>query len=181
MSRVFAFTGHRPDSLGGYSETDPMNMEVKAWMKKHITRMIEDYKDITFVVGGALGVDTWAFNIIYGLRATQFRPPRYNIKIHLYLPCVEHYAKWNEMDRLRITQQINTQADHVVWVSPNRYIGAWQMQKRNEAMVNVADGLIAIWNQDEKSGTYNCIKYARKKKVPILGYNPQTKKQFKIT
>jgi len=41
-------------------------------------------------------------------------------------------------------------------------------------MVDNADIVIAVWNGDEKSksGTWNCIKYARKKGKKIIYIDP---------
>lgn len=178
--RTFCFTGHRPDKIGNYHENAPVVIEVKQWMKKHIIRIIEEYQDVTFITGGALGVDTWAFDIIYGIKCDpKYRSSKYKIHLHLYLPCVEHYTKWPEHAQRKIKMQIDHHADHVVWVSPERYKGGFQMQKRNIAMVDVSDGVLAVWNKTE-GGTANCVKYAKKKKVPVLGYNPETQKQFRV-
>lgn len=149
-------------------------------MQKHIRRIIEDYREVTFVVGGALGVDTWAFDQVYGMKVNQYRDKsKYKIKIVLILPCVDHFAKWPDHAKNKAKGHINGMADEVYYASADRYKGGWQMQKRNEAMVDMSEGVIAVWNESA-GGTANCINYARKKKVPILGYNPETKKQFRI-
>ena len=41
------------------------------------------------------------------------------------------------------------------------------MQKRNEFMVDKADMVLAIWNGNQKGGTWNTIKYATKTKTPL--------------
>lgn len=149
-------------------------------MRRHIIRIIEEYQDVTFITGGALGVDTWAFDLVYGIKCDpKYRTSKYNIQLHLYLPCVDHYKKWPEHQQRKSILQINHHADYVVWVSPDRYLGGWQMQKRNEAMVNQSDGVIAVWDRSD-GGTANCVKYAKKKDVPVLGYDPNKKKQFRI-
>lgn len=158
-------------------------MEVKAWLRKHILRIVEEYREVTFITGGALGVDTWAFDIIYGAVKCDpkyIKDSRYKINLHLYLPCVDHFAKWPEHAQNKAKMQINHHADHVVWVSPERYKNASQMQIRNVAMVDASDGVIAVWNQVEEGGTYNCVKYAKRKKKPVLGYNFKSQKQFRI-
>ena len=41
------------------------------------------------------------------------------------------------------------------------------MQKRNMYMVDRADLVLAIWNGEEKGGTWNTIRYARKKEKAL--------------
>ena len=40
-------------------------------------------------------------------------------------------------------------------------------QKRNEEMVNRAGKVIAFWNGDKPSGTWNTIEYAQNKDIPV--------------
>lgn len=58
-------------------------------------------------------------------------------------------------------------AAEVVVVSDGEY-AVWKMQTRNEAMVDAADELWALWD-GSSGGTKNCIDYA-KGKVPIFNF-----------
>ena len=52
-------------------------------------------------------------------------------------------------------------SDIITTVSNYYFSGC--MQKRNEYMVNKSDLILAVWNEIEKGGTWNTIKYARYK------------------
>lgn len=178
---VVCFTGHRPDKIGNYHENAPVVREVKEWLEKHIRRIVERYESVTFITGGALGVDTWAFEIVHRIRTGQYKTKGDASSINnvLILPCVEHYAPWPQDKQAHARHMIDYMATHVYYADSNRYKGGWQMQKRNQLMVDKSDGVIAVWNESE-GGTANCVDYAIKKGVPILGYNHDRKKQFSI-
>lgn len=55
--------------------------------------------------------------------------------------------------------------DQVSEVSSHYHSGC--MQKRNMYMVDRADLVLAIWNGEEKGGTWNTIRYARKKEKAL--------------
>lgn len=175
---VLAFTGHRPDKLGNWNHNSPIALEVRAWLRKQIVQRINKYNTITFITGGALGVDNWAFDIIDEYRRANAQVAN-RINNVLILPCVNHYSPWNRVDQDIMLERINYRATHVYYSDANKYKGSWQMQKRNKSMVDKATGVIAVWDESE-GGTANCVNYAIEKKVPILGYNPIKKKQFKI-
>lgn len=131
---------------------------------------------MTFVTGGALGVDTWAFEMVH--KARNLHQHNHNrVKNVLVLPCVEHYIKWPDHKQEQMKHMINHMATDVVYSDAARYTSPSQMQKRNIAMVNMSDGVIAVWDESS-GGTANCIEYAVKRGVPIIGYNPARKKQF---
>lgn len=50
---ILAFTGHRPDKLGGYSETNPL----RAQITYEIMKQLYELKPTGVISGMALGVD----------------------------------------------------------------------------------------------------------------------------
>ena len=60
-----------------------------------------------FIAGGAIGFDTMAAEAVLDLRADYT-----DIKLVLYLPCKNHFAKWNFGDVERF-HEIKEQADEV--------------------------------------------------------------------
>lgn len=165
IAKTLAFTGHRPDSLHGYNPREERNLKMIHKLREMIIHAIEVDNIEIFVSGMALGVDTWAARLILRLRDTY---PQ--IKLIAAIPCANHSTKWNQESKDE-WQLIIDKADAVRQVSNEPYTH-WCMQKRNEWMVDRADKVIAVWNGEEKGGTYNCIKYAEKKNVDITVLNP---------
>ena len=159
------FTGHRPSAFGGYDETSPLICLVKAELTKEIEIAISQGFD-TFISGAAIGVDTWAAEIVLELR--EHNP---NIELVLAIPFKEQCSQWPQAAQNRWAALV-TKADMVQYVSPPVY-AAWKMSARNEWMVDNASLVIAVWNGDV-GGTGNCIKYAEDNDMEIVRINPNT-------
>ncbi len=163
VNETVAFTGHRPQALGGFSRNQAMN----AWVIQSLGTTIDlligaGYK--TFITGGALGVDTWAAIEVLNRR-------HLGAKLIIAIPCDNQDSPWSEEDR-KVYARTLGDADAVYQVIPGEYAG-WKMQRRNEWMVNNANRIVAVWNGDNHGGTYNCVIYARSQCRPIHILNPR--------
>ena len=149
-----AATGHRPDKLGGYGD----------WVFTRLVHLAETYlksrpeilkHDITVISGMALGWDTaWATAAL-------------NLKLPLIaaVPFFGQESQWPEQSQARYLNILD-KAEHVEIVCEGGYDPS-KMQIRNEWMVDQCNELVALWD-GSKGGTYNCIKYAKKVKKPII-------------
>ncbi len=144
---IIAFTGHRPDELGGYDESNPMAVKVKAKIKSKL----QELKPELVISGMALGVDIWAAEAAIEL----------GIPVEAALPFVGQDAIWPKASKERF-QGILQKCKKVTVVNEGGY-AAWKMQTRNQYMVDNCDLLIAVWNGKREGGTWNCIKYATKR------------------
>lgn len=153
--KVVAFTGHRPDRIGGYDENNPKARDVKARLRKAVDYCIAHGKKV-FVVGGAIGVDMWAGELIAELKKAD---P--SIRLVIAEPFAGHDAKWKDEHKVRYAA-LKSVADKVVVVHSGGY-DAWKMNKRNEYMIDRASTLVAVFDGDKYGGTYNALSYARKR------------------
>jgi len=161
--KTVCFTGHRPDKLGGYDENNPLAKFVRSRLEKHVLELIG--KGFTrFISGGAIGVDTWAAEIVLRLRE------EHDLHLTIARPFPSQAGKWNEQTRERF-EALCAKADHVVDVSPDPY-AAWKMQKRNEWMVDHSHLVLAVWDKTP-GGTANCVNYAKKKNKPVAVITPK--------
>jgi len=149
---IVAFTGHRPDKLGGYS-SNPTQTAIKAEIRKLLNKLQPDKA----ISGMALGVDQWAAEICI----------RMKIPVIAAVPFAGQELKWPEESQDRYNWLLS-HCEEMVTVCDGGY-AAWKMQKRNEWMVDHADVVIAVWD-GSTGGTDNCVRYARatKKKVHII-------------
>ncbi|MFR2887969.1 MAG: SLOG family protein [Clostridium butyricum] len=177
-----AFTGHRPDKLGGYNWQSPLNQKVTLEICHQIGLIFINNpteKDFHFICGGAIGTDQFAFDCV------EFAKEYYtnlNITIEVAVPFKKQAAKWFQTDQLKYNSQLN-KADKITYVDtikeyvkcavPEGEYHITKMQQRNEYMVDNADIVIAVWNGDIKGGTYNCYKYAKKLGKDIVIINPK--------
>ena len=122
-----------------------------------------------FIAGGAIGFDTMAAEAVLDLRADYT-----DIKLVLYLPCKNHFAKWNFGDVERF-HEIKEQADEVKYIYEGKYIPGC-MQMRNSAMVSDSDCGIVYLRAMVNSGSAQTVKLAREKGVPFVNIFDEIKK-----
>lgn len=153
---IVAFTGHRPDKLGGYKLPNPIYNNVC----RQIDATLRDLKPEKIITGMALGVDQWAAMIAHKL----------NIPYLAAIPFENQESKWPEVSQKTFRLLRKLAAEEVI-VSPGAY-SIDKMQIRNIWMVDHCDKLIAIWD-GTKGGTGNCIEYAKSINKDILYINPR--------
>ena len=159
--KTVAVTGHRPKTLGwGY------NLGTKLYynMYRSMYQFLREEMPDRCITGMALGVDT-----VFALAALSYRDIS-NKDVDCYIPFNGQELLWSKEDQERYVR-ILKRADHRKIITDNGY-SAWAMQKRNEWMVDETDILLAVWNGIKKGGTWNCIRYAQKKNVPVIIRSP---------
>lgn len=151
-----AFTGHRPDKLGGYKDDNP----IKKLVVDKIVELLKKYQPEEVIVGMAVGVDQWAAEACLKL----------GIPFVAAIPFAGQESRWPKasQDRYRF---LLSKAKETVTVCSGGY-AAWKMQTRNEWMVDDADLVIAVWD-GSSGGTANCVSYANKTETPIDRINPK--------
>lgn len=141
---IVAGTGHRPNKLGGYDD------ETFARLVFTAKRALKVLGATHVVSGMALGWDMALAQAAYEL----------NIPFTAAVPFKGQQSRWPLKSQLQFKQLLE-RASHVVIVCDGEY-ASWKMQKRNEWMVDNSTVMLALWNGDEKGGTYNCVRYAGK-------------------
>lgn len=161
-----AFTGHRPQSLPfRFNESDPRCIMLKARLKQEINDQIS--KGVyNFISGMALGVDTWAAEIV--LEKRMFNK---NIKLICAIPCRTQSLRWSP-EAVERYDRILSKADEVVYVGEQYTHDC--MMNRNKYMVDRADSLIAVYSGAETGGTAATVKYAATKNKEIIIIDPDT-------
>lgn len=153
---VVAFTGHRPNKLGGYSTPNPMYNYIEG----QITDTLIQIKPRQVISGMALGVDQWAAEVCIKL----------GIPFLAAIPFRGQELYWPPESRKKYFELLDKAAS-VEFVNPGSY-ASWKMQSRNEWMVNHCDVLIAVFD-GTPGGTKNCFDYAVDKEKKIIRINPK--------
>ncbi|MDV3426979.1 MAG: DUF1273 domain-containing protein, partial [Bacillota bacterium] len=96
---TIAFSGHRPNnkSMGGYDWHSPKNELIMKKLKFTIVNLMncKEEKEVTFITGGALGIDQMAFDIVEDIKLNPPIQLKYiNIKQILAMPFKNQDAKW---------------------------------------------------------------------------------------
>lgn len=145
MSFTIAWTGHRPEKIGGFRTPNATEQKIR----QKVCRILVDLAPDVCIVGMALGVD----------QLVAEECVKAGIPFIAAVPCPGQDSLWPEQAKKRYRALLD-KAVEVVIVSPS--YSPLAMQKRNEWMVDHADALVAIWD-GSSGGTANCVKYAIEK------------------
>ena len=155
---IVAFTGHRPDKLGGYA---PCAMHT--WVRDRIRAKLELLKPTKAISGMALGVDQWAAWSCVFLK----------IPFVAAIPFSGQEKRWPSFTQQEY-RNLLAHAEKVIMVCPRYHDNAFQ--QRNEWMVDQlqqpGDILLAVWD-GSSGGTANCVAYAQEQKKEIIRINPR--------
>lgn len=163
--KICCFTGHRPQNLPfRFNESDERCVKLKSALKAEIVKLIEHNHVTDFISGMALGIDTFAAEIVLELKKQY---PQ--IWLECALPFETQAVKWKEKDRERY-YDILEHCDKDTLIQT--HYTADCMQKRNEFMVNKSDFVIAVWD-GTGSGTGNTVRYAQSKGKTVVILDPK--------
>lgn len=152
---IVAFTGHRPDKLGGYDADNPVAKAVKQALRAKL-RKLAPAKAIT---GMALGVDQLAAEVCIEM----------NIPFIAAIPFKGQECKWPKRAQEHYNYLL-TFAHEAIIVCEGEY-SPRKMQIRNEWMVDRCQRLIAVYD-GSTGGTANCVDYAERKGRRISVIDP---------
>jgi uncharacterized phage-like protein YoqJ len=138
---IVAFTGHRPEKLGDNERN----------ASEAVRKFLEQERPTKVISGMARGVDMYAYDHAIDL----------GIPAIAAVPWVGHGSKWPKVhqDEYMATLERAHEVHVVCDVDDYR---PWVYQKRDEWMVDNCEMLVAVWNGEKGSGTYNTIKYAER-------------------
>ena len=157
-------TGNRPEKFPfNYREKDSheMILYTDALYRKAEELMRRGYTG--FLTGMARGVDLdFACAVIYH-KCETFRDIL-DITLEAAIPYPDQTQGWNRRCREQY-DYVLSHCDKRTLISYDYFPGC--EQKRNIYMVERADLVFAVWNGVEKGGTWNTIRYARRRTRPI--------------
>jgi uncharacterized phage-like protein YoqJ len=143
---ILAVTGHRPQKLGGFS------LALRDALICHARTQLVIMSPDKVITGMALGWDQAVAQACCDL----------SIPFIAAVPFQGFDRDWPDFCRMRLEKLLRF-ANEVEVVSP--FPGSVALNRRNEWMVDRAEHILALWD-GSWGGTFNCIRYAEKKKVP---------------
>lgn len=154
-AQTCCFSGHRT------IPSDQLSI-VAAKTEQVIRNLITKRKILFFGVGGAVGYDLLAAQIVLNLRRTEFPW----IKVILIYPFDGYQDLWTQSQREQYAQIWN-QFDKRVCISKK---GSKEtFLARNRHMVDHSSVLICYYNEKQfRSGTGQCVRYAKKQGLEVI-------------
>lgn len=156
-SKTCCFTGHRPQFFPwGGNTGDPAAVKMLYALESEILQAIADGYT-TFLYGGALGVDTWAAEIVLRLRRN----------LPLTLMAVLPFPGYNADVTENSYRQTIGASDRILCVNPARRMAA--LAARDRYMIDHSSRLIAVYDERSHihSGTWRALCYAQEKQLNI--------------
>lgn len=150
-NKTCCFTGHRDIPTHQYDSICKV-------LKTEIINLI-DIGYCYFGVGGALGFDTIAAQVILELRRSYT-----HIKLILVLPCMEQTKGWSDND-IATYEDIKNRCNKYTYTSEHYYSGC--MHKRNKHLVDNSTVCIAYLTK-QCGGTVFTVDYAKKHNVRVI-------------
>ncbi|UVG33960.1 DprA-like DNA processing chain A [Microbacterium phage Wheelie] len=158
MSMIFprvALTGHRPQSL---------SPSARDWVPLELERLAVKLRDQhgmrVGISGMALGADIW------WAQATVFAW----LDLWAFIPFPQQAERWQPAD-VALWNEMRSRAAAEVVIAPEYSVQA--LFARNEAMLNDADLVIAVWNPwSTGGGTTATVKSAVNRGLPIIHLDP---------
>lgn len=147
-----------------YNENAPLCCDIKQAMQKEFIRLYNEGVH-TFLLGGAVGVDTWAAEILLDMRK-QEEYQDLILKLVISYPGQPERYTHNQKKRYRRIWERCKKEDRVVIsdsYSPDVY------KKRNYFMVDNSHFLLAVYDTEngKRTGTAMTVNYAKKKGLII--------------
>ena len=149
-----AGTGHRPEKLGGHG------IQTRLALGGLATEYLSVQRPSKVISGMAPGWDQALAGAAVAL----------NIPFIAAVPFAGQHKRWPAESQERYLRLLGMAEDVVNVAGSFPPISGIQvsraMQARNEWMVDRADKMVALWD-GSWGGTFNCVRYAEKKGVPI--------------
>lgn len=146
---ILVGTGHRPKYLGGYGKN------ISLLLEEICTLELKRLSPSLVISGGALGWDIALAKSAISL----------NIPLDMCIPCKDYDSRWPLESRL-IYREVLNKANSITYMGNIYHISL--LDKRNRYMIDKADIVLALFNGEERGGTYNAIRYAQLKGKEVI-------------
>lgn len=166
-----AVAGPKPTRFKfGYKEDNSLCRKIKKAMLRQFRRLYRKRGVRRFYIGGAIGVNLWAGELLLKLKE---EPGYEDLELAVILPFPGHDAKWDVRSRKRLEYLIRHSVEHLTvgtedcresYISQNRYL------------VDHAQCLVAVSEEhrEQETGSFQVTTYAREKGLEIIYIHPDT-------
>lgn len=125
-----------------------------------------------FWIGGALGVDMWAGEILLRMKE---QPGYGEIELYIALPFEGHDTNWDDRSKSRMAF-LRKHSAGVVVVGMGKEFPAVCYRNRNKYLLEKADCMIAVYDNDRsiRSDVGEMVSHAEKKEARVILIHPNS-------
>lgn len=156
---IVAGTGHRPERIL-LRDKNAYDEDVFGRLVALAQAALKKTSPDAVIAGGALGWDTALADAALSL----------DLPLFLYIPFEGQERRWPREAQSHYLH-LRDHAARIVVCSPGGYTAA-KLLRRNEAMVDDADALLALWDGEPRGGTYRTVQYAQEQEKPVWNLYP---------
>lgn len=166
-----AVAGPKPTRFKfGYKEDNSLCRKIKKAMLRQFRRLYRKRGVRRFYIGGAIGVNLWAGELLLKLKE---EPGYEDLELAVILPFPGHDAKWDVRSRKRLEYLIRHSVEHLTAGTEDcreSYIG------QNRYLVDHAQCLVAVGEEhrEQETESFQVTTYAREKGLEIIYIHPDT-------
>ena len=166
-----AVAGPKPTRFKfGYKEDNSLCRKIKKAMLRQFRRLYRKRGVRRFYIGGAIGVNLWAGELLLKLKE---EPGYEDLELAVILPFPGHDVKWDVRSRKRLEYLIRHSVEHLTvgtedcresYISQNRYL------------VDHAQCLVAVGEEhrEQETESFQVTTYARERGLEIIYVHPDT-------
>lgn len=145
-------SGYRSYEMNIFNQTDPKYLYLRKFLKDRIIRFIEEGTE-WFVIGGQLGIELWAGEIILELQEEYS-----NIHLAIILPYTSFEKNWNESNQA-LFKKVTHQADYVNFSSNKDYESPSQLKGNQVFMIRNTEGAFLVYDRMNEASADGKPKY----------------------
>lgn len=125
-----------------------------------------------FWIGGGLGVDVWAGEILLRLKE---QPEYSEIVLNVAVPYAGYDEKWDARSKLRM-EFLTKHSAATKMICTGSYPPSACYRQKDRFLIEQADCLLAIYDNDRsvRNGVGTAVFLAEKKQIPIILIHPDT-------
>ena len=169
--KACAVAGHDPKRFKfKYKEDYSLCKKIKREIREQIQKFYDEEGVRRFYIGGSLGVDIWAGEMILRLKE---QPGYEEIELVMVLPYPEHGKNWDELSKKRLDF---LQKHSATCMTIGERNGWESYERRNRYLVDQADYLLAVYDDaaDARLQITQMVEYAKKKRKKVVLIHPDT-------
>ncbi|KIL48890.1 hypothetical protein KP77_21010 [Jeotgalibacillus alimentarius] len=157
MKTIF-ITGYKSHEIGIFKNDDPAVRIIRKSIRQHLVSLADEGLEWV-LVSGSLGVELWAAEEVISLKETL---PE--LKLAILTPFLNQEEKWSEGNQ-SYYHDIIKKADFVSSISNKPYTDPSQFKNRDDFILQKADGLLVIYDEDKKGSPSFLLEKAEKENM----------------
>lgn len=156
MLKRLLVSGYKPHELGIFNDKHPGIAVIRRAVTSRIRGLLEDEDLEWVIVSGQPGVETWAAEAAFELRAEY---P--GLKVAVIAPFLEQEKNWNDAKKMAY-ESIMEQADFTTVLMNRPYEAPWQFSERDKFLLRNSDCLLLVYDEENEGSP----KWLRRLAIP---------------